>query len=185
MTLAALAPSWLLLLLALVLIAAAVQDAVSMRITNTLSSAVILLALTAMALHGFAFPMWQNGALFFALLLVGTGVFATGNLGGGDVKLLAAIGLWFKLADAFWLLIAIAIAGGLLALVMIVGRRLIASAGGKRPSRGFIPYGVAIVAGSAFVLGIEIHDRVGRQEQLTSAPRLALAQIRAPANSVP
>lgn len=181
MTLATIAPTWLLALLALLLLAAAVQDATTMRISNLLSLGVIVLAVTAMALHGFTLPMWQNGMLFLVLLLVGTAIFSTGALGGGDVKLLAALGLWFKFADALWLLVVIAIAGGVVALVMIVGRRLLARASGTRTTRGMIPYGVAIVAGTAFMIGIELRAHRALDDRLHRIPVLAPARAPAPA----
>ena len=185
MSLVSVAPSWLLILLALTLAAAAIQDAAMMRIANFLSLAVLLLGLAAMALHGIAWPMWQNGALFLGLLLLGTAAFATGNLGGGDVKLLAAIGLWFDFGDAVLLVIAVTIAGGLLALVMIIGRRLIARARGVRVKRGMIPYGIAIVAGAAFVMGGQYRARIALTDPLHNLPSFARPSAVSPAGSLP
>jgi prepilin peptidase CpaA len=42
--------------------------------------------------------------------------FALGGLGGGDVKLLAALGAWLGPADALWLLLYTGVAGGLMAI---------------------------------------------------------------------
>jgi prepilin peptidase CpaA len=44
--------------------------------------------------------------------------FALGGMGGGDVKLLGALGAWLGPADAVWLVIYTGIAGGLIALVV-------------------------------------------------------------------
>ena len=185
MSLVQIAPVWLLLLLALALAAAAIQDAVMMRIANLLSLAVLLLGLAAMALHDFAWPMWQNGALFLGLLLLGTAAFATGNLGGGDVKLLAALGLWFDFRDAVLLVIAVTIAGGLLALVMIIGRRLVARVRKRPAKRGMIPYGIAIAAGAAFVMGGQYRARVALTDPLHNLPSFARPSAASPAGNQP
>ena len=55
---------------------------------------------------------WLVGAAIFFL------PFALGGLGGGDVKLLAALGAWLGPADAVWLALYTAVAGGLMALVV-------------------------------------------------------------------
>ena len=74
-------------------------------------------------------------------------------LGGGDVKLLAAVGLWFDLAGAARMLLAVVLAGGALAVLILLLRSFSWSEGAKarvhllRP-RGGIPYGVAIAAGA-------------------------------------
>jgi prepilin peptidase CpaA len=59
---------------------------------------------------------WVVGAAMFFL------PFALGGLGAGDVKLLAALGAWFGLADAIWLGLYTGIAGGVVALVVALLR---------------------------------------------------------------
>lgn len=172
MNLITFAPPWLITLLALLLLTAAVEDAWRMRIANLTCLAIALLALVAMALHGFGLPLWQNAAVFAGLLAIGTAAFATGNVGGGDVKLLAALGLWFNLAGAMWLLAASFLAGGLLAAIMIVTRLLRArhSGGSLRRAGGKIPYGVAIVAGTAFVLTAQYRGKETLYDRLHLNP---------------
>jgi prepilin peptidase CpaA len=53
---------------------------------------------------------WLIGALAFIV------PFALGGLGGGDVKLLAAIGAWLGPAGAFWVALYAGVAGGVMAL---------------------------------------------------------------------
>jgi hypothetical protein len=53
---------------------------------------------------------WFIGALAFIV------PFALGGLGGGDVKLLAAIGAWLGPAGAFWVALYAGVAGGVMAL---------------------------------------------------------------------
>lgn len=55
-----------------------------------------------------------GGALFLPL-------FALRGLGGGDVKLVAAIGAWLGPASVVWVALWGAVAGGVLALVVAVG----------------------------------------------------------------
>ncbi len=73
-------------------------------------------------------------------------------LGGGDVKLLAACGLWFNLSSGWKMLVAVAIAGGLIAILLISIRPAIGKPTASwivlRP-RGGIPYGIAIALGTA------------------------------------
>lgn len=175
MSLAVIAPFWAIAILALLLIAAAVQDATSMRISNMLSLAILLVGISVMDVHGLRWPMWQNGALVLLLLTVGTLIFGTGLLGGGDVKLLTAVGIWFRFADGLWLVVAVSISGGVLAIVMIVGRRVLARARGVPVKRGMIPYGVAIAAGALTVVGLQYQAKVALDDRLAAVPRLAAA----------
>ena len=55
---------------------------------------------------------WLVGAVIFIL------PFALGGLGGGDVKLLAALGAWLGPADVVWLSLYTGVAGGVMALVV-------------------------------------------------------------------
>ena len=86
--------TWLLALLAAALAAAAIEDAIRLRISNATCLVVLVAAIVAMALHGFPLALWQNLVVFLVLLVLGTLVFATGKVGGGDVELLACLGLW-------------------------------------------------------------------------------------------
>ena len=147
MNLAATAPIWLFGLLALTLIAAAVQDMRQLRISNILVLAVATLAIVAMGVVGPSWALWQNGALMVALLAVGTAAFAAGLFGGGDVKMIAALGLWVSLTGAVRLLATIFIAGGILALIFIIVRQLLRKPGSGKV-KGQLPYGVAIAAGA-------------------------------------
>ena len=48
--------------------------------------------------------------------------FALGGLGGGDVKLLAALGAWLGPALTIWMAVYTGMAGGVLALVVALSR---------------------------------------------------------------
>lgn len=142
------APVWLAALLFVALAAAALQDAWQLRISNLTCLAVVILGFVAALVHGLSGGMWQNLAVFAALLVLGTVAFSTNALGGGDVKLLAAVGLWVDFRGALWLTSAVFVAGGVLALLFIVGRRLIGRNDKADRRKRRIPYGIAIVAGT-------------------------------------
>ena len=153
MNLVSTAPVWLLAILALFLVAAAIEDGWRLRIANLTCIGIALSAVTAMALHGLSLALWQNALVFVGLLALGTAAFATGNIGGGDVKVLAATGLWFTLSAAVWLLAAVFLAGGALAAIMLSTRSIRSQLAGRgRAPRGKIPYGIAIVAGATIVI---------------------------------
>ena len=95
---------------------ACVTDVRTRRIPNVLTFGAAALAIvfhvTTAGLAGL-----QTGVLGW---LVGTALFLPffllGGMGGGDVKLLAALGAWLGPGDAAWLAIYASIAGGVMAI---------------------------------------------------------------------
>jgi len=149
-------PDWIVWLLVAFLAAATIQDAVQLKISNYICAAVLVLAVVAMALSGFRVSLWQNVVIFTAILTIGAFLFERGVLGGGDVKLFAAVGFWANLQAALWLVVSVAIAGGLLALAMIFLRTFVPKGLARRvktlqPKAG-IAYGIAITAGTLMML---------------------------------
>lgn len=135
--------------LAALLVIAAVIDVRTFTISNRLNAAVALLAPAYW--WSVALPIWPEAALqlgvaagVFVLL---AGAFYAGMMGGGDVKLAAALALWFSPASTVKFLIWMSIAGGLLTLVVVALHR----AAGK-PGRPEVPYGVAIALGGGVIL---------------------------------
>ncbi len=131
------------------LIAAAVIDVRTFTISNRLNLAVALLAPLYWLSAGL--PLWPDAAIqlaiaagVFALL---AGAFYIGMMGGGDVKLAAALALWFSPASSFRFLVMMSIAGGLLTVGLLVAHRIRGKAG--KPE---IPYGVAIAFGALAIL---------------------------------
>ena len=158
MNLLATAPTWLAWILAALLVAAAIEDAVRMRIANILCLAVFLAAIVAMIVSGLEVALWQNLLVFAALLGAGTVLFGMDKMGGGDVKLFASIGLWCNLKTALTLLPAVLITGGLLALIILAARMIAPKGAGThvivlKPGSG-IPYGIAIAAGTLIVASV-------------------------------
>ncbi len=87
--------------------------------------------------------LWPGAALQIgiagAALAVFMAAFAIGAMGGGDVKLIAALGLWLLPVDFLSMLVWMAIGGGVLTVATMVWHRL--RHGEGKPE---IPYGVAI-----------------------------------------
>jgi prepilin peptidase CpaA len=146
----------------LLLVVAAIGDIRTRTIPNWLNAAIALLAIPfwfAAGLGGHAILIQL--ALAAMVLAIFAGCFVLGMLGGGDVKMLAALALWMPLGQMVSLLIWMAIGGGLLAIGMLIHHRVGKAAGGIE-----VPYGVAI-AGSALLL-IATDQSFGRFfEQLT------------------
>ena len=156
MTLMASAPGWLAALLLLLLMVAAIEDLWRLEINDWVCGAVAGGAFLAVAIDGPVGAFWQNLLLFAAVLGFGTLLFVRGWMGGGDVKLLAACSLWFDLGIGWKMLVAVTIAGGLEALLIMLLRALPwpPSLRSRLPvlrrDEG-IPYGVAIGVGVALV----------------------------------
>ncbi|MPT48482.1 MAG: peptidase [Sphingobium sp.] len=135
------------------LVAAAITDIGSRIISNRLNIAIAALAPLYWLACGL--PVWPDMALqvalgvavfgFFALL------FAFGMMGGGDVKLLAAVALWFPWQAMLLLLVLMSVLGGIITLITIVHHRL-----SKREGQPEIPYGVAISLAALWLTGERI-----------------------------
>lgn len=147
------------------LVAAALSDATTYLIPNRYAAA-IAAAFPVYAL-GKPLDVWLSGLLAAILLLsVGTALFARRLLGGGDVKLLAAVGLWSGFAQLPLLLMATALAGGALAIAYLSPmQNFLPLRSGGSAVRGDlcsrlqepIPFGIAIAFGGicvALSLGI-------------------------------
>ena len=152
MTLLTSAPGWLAAIIVLLFLLAAIEDLWRLQISDWFSGAVAFGAFLALAIDNTMAGMWQNLLLFAVVLGLGTLLFARGWMGGGDVKLLAASALWFNLDQGWRMLVAVAIAGGLETLLIILLRavRWPQSARARltvlRRDEA-IPYGLAIAAG--------------------------------------
>ena len=147
------------------MLAAAVSDIRFYRIPNWLSASVSTLFLAAALI--FTMPFALIGWHLLAgttVLLVGFCLFAANIIGGGDAKLLAAAALWAGWTELPSLLFYTALAGGALAIVMVLWEMLRSHAeltAGASPSallkraislRPDLPYGVAIAFGACAFL---------------------------------
>ena len=126
---------------------------------------------------GPSWSLWQNLVVFVAILFLGTGAFAAGWLGGGDVKLLAAAGLWLDLRAAIgsW---PVFMAGGLVAICLTLWPAV--SAQGNRQEERRIPYGIAIAVGALAMILISRQAPSARERAfstLTAAHRVDDQQL--------
>ena len=146
--------SWFFIaLLAAAMLWAAVLDWRSRTIPNWLNGTIALLAVPYWWSIGL--DLWPGvaqqiglAAAVFALFAI---AFRVGAMGGGDVKMAAALALWLPFAGIVKLLAVMSIAGGILTLAMLVAHRMAKAAG--RPE---IPYGLAIACGGFWVFGERI-----------------------------
>jgi prepilin peptidase CpaA len=143
--------SWFFIaLLAAALLAAAIGDWRSRTIPNWLNGAIALLAIPFWWSIGLG--LWPGVALQVGLALAVFGLFAIafrfGAMGGGDVKMAAALALWLPFAGVVKLLALMSIAGGVLTLAMVVAHRMAKASG--QPE---IPYGIAIAFGGFWLIG--------------------------------
>ena len=139
----------LLAMLAAMLVYAAAVDVKTYTISNKFNLAVALLA--PVYWWSVSLPLWPDAALqvavaigVFALLAV---AFYVGMMGGGDVKLAAALALWFTPASTMRFLVIMSLAGGVLTLVVLIAHKIRGKEG--KPE---VPYGVAIAIGGLAIL---------------------------------
>src|SRR6478672_5609590 len=139
----------LLLALAATLVVAAVIDMRTFTISNRLNLAVALgapvywLSVALSPWPGMAIQLAAGGFVFTLL----AGAFYAGMMGGGDVKLAAALSLWLSPPVILKFLVLMSLAGGVLTLGLVVWHRV--RRGEGRPA---IPYGVAIAFGGLAIL---------------------------------
>ena len=140
----------LLSLLTVLLMAAAVTDIRARIISNRLNIAIAALAPLYWLANGI--PAWPDMALQITLGIAIFGVFAAlfalGLMGGGDVKLLAAVALWFPWQAIGLLLLIMAMIGGIVTVITVVHHRL-----SRRLGQPEVPYGVAISLAAMWLVG--------------------------------
>ncbi|GAA4816835.1 hypothetical protein GCM10023232_11190 [Sphingosinicella ginsenosidimutans] len=141
--------TFLLMLLAALLLACCWFDWRSRIIPNGLNAAIALLAIPFWWAAGLA--LWPDIALQIGLAVAVFAIFALafaiGAMGGGDVKLLGALALWLPWQALLAMLVIMSIAGGVLTLGFVVAGRI-----AGRTERPEIPYGLAIAFGGLWVL---------------------------------
>ena len=160
--------------LMLLLAWAAICDFRSQRIPNWL----VLCGALFGVIYNTAFPPSPHNTILFPLAGLGLGLllflplYLIRAMGAGDVKLVAMVGAFLGPGDTFYAVLAVMIAGGVLAVCYVLAKgvatrmaRNIASlfqlgflsaVGGTKPnlqidagmSAGKLPYGVAIAAGT-------------------------------------
>ncbi|MEO8619351.1 MAG: prepilin peptidase [Sphingomicrobium sp.] len=144
--------------LAFALVWAAAVDVRTFTISNRLNAGIALLA--PVYWWSIGLPLWPDAAIqigvaaavFMALALT----FMIGMMGGGDVKLAAALALWFSPMSSVKFLVIMSIAGGLLTIIVIFAHRSMpgwqVDESGETRKRPKVPYGVAIAIGGLWIL---------------------------------
>jgi prepilin peptidase CpaA len=160
------------IVLVAVLVLATWSDVRTRRIPNALTLSAFLFALVLRSVAGL--DALADGLLGAGLALVFLlPLFALGGVGGGDAKLLTAVGAFLGVHGLVVALLATAIAGGVMALVFAIRRGVILPVllntgglmkyvftlgrAGERvqlqvPGTLSVPYGAAIAAGACFAL---------------------------------
>lgn len=97
-------------------------------------------------------PVWPHMALHIA---TGLGIFilfalffALGAMGGGDVKLISALALWFPLPAVIQLLLYTSIIGLIVTILFWIDHRR-----RQRSGRVRVPYGIAISLAALWIIG--------------------------------
>jgi prepilin peptidase CpaA len=144
----------------LLMVIAGIGDFFTLRIPNWLNG--LIAAAAPVMAAALAMPldiMGLHGAAGFIMLLAGMALFFAGQIGGGDAKLMAAAGLWVGLDPLLPFAVYTALAGGVLAVIMYGGNRLLTAGelycpawlGHLAGKKVQLPYGIAIAAGALIV----------------------------------
>lgn len=148
------------------LVFAAIKDARDFIIPNwlpaTITGLFLLSVVTGWLQDAPLFPtsIWLHILSMGGVLVFFTILFATGQMGGGDVKLIAAVSLWAGPALVFDFILITALAGGIIAAIQLVRggiqKKSIANTAGEGIEQNelveqkAVPYGIAIGFGGLF-----------------------------------
>ncbi|HEU0067152.1 MAG TPA: prepilin peptidase [Sphingomonas sp.] len=131
------------------LLAAGIQDARTREIGNGKNAAIALLA--PLWWWSIGMPLWPAVGIQLVVAVVVFAVFCLafsfGWMGGGDVKLIAALALWLPAYSLVWMLAVMSLAGGVLTMVMLADHKI-----ARRTGAVEVPYGVAIVVAALLTL---------------------------------
>jgi prepilin peptidase CpaA len=139
------------------LVWASIGDVRVYRIPNWISLAIAALYIPFVLSSGDKVgPMLLQGYTVGLLALaIGFLLFMTKIMGGGDAKLLSAIGIWAGTAHAWDALVLTAVAGGILAVIVAATIPMRIKLRGKamvdKVRATKLPYGVAIAVGGLYV----------------------------------
>lgn len=152
----------LLIALAIALVVAAFTDIRRRQIDNWLNGAIALGAPLFWWTSGLA--LWPDVVIQLGVALAAfalfAALFALKMMGGGDVKLLTVLALWVRPEFFMQLLVIMALAGGVLTVVMVCWHTM-----RRQKDRLAIPYGVAIAFGGLWVLGVNYFPNVAMAAQ--------------------
>lgn len=131
----------LLVVLGLILVSAGIEDARKREIANWKNGAIALLAVPWWIASGLA--LWPDIAIQIGIALAIFALFAAafhfGMMGGGDVKMIGALALWFPFQPLITMLVIMSLAGGAITLLMLIDKWL-----RRQSAQPEVPYGIAI-----------------------------------------
>ncbi|MCS6987733.1 MAG: prepilin peptidase [Sphingomonadaceae bacterium] len=146
-------------LAAALLVIAAAWDLAVRQIPDRASAGIALAALVPLAQQPLPTGL---ASLLVATVLFGLGVvaFRFGLMGGGDVKLLGAVGLWLRPEDLSLFLAVQAVTTLTLVVLVLLWHRRMRRRDGQADAaavpRPTLPFGVAIAAGGIGVLMVHV-----------------------------
>ncbi|RSY77707.1 peptidase [Sphingomonas koreensis] len=139
----------LLAVLGLLLVSAGIEDARKREIANWKNAAIALLAVPWWIANGLAF--WPDIVIQIGIALAVFALFAAafhfGMMGGGDVKMIGALALWFPFQPLVTMLIVMSLAGGAITLLMLIDKWL-----RRQTAQPEVPYGIAIAIAALLTL---------------------------------
>lgn len=151
---------FILMIFAATMLTAALRDASTMTIPNWVSIMVLgaFFLCVPFVWQGFE-HLGQHLIVGFGVFVFGFALFAFGWLGGGDAKLMAATAFWWTWPDLIMYAAYTTLAGGVLALFIIIGRKYVPARVMTMPwmHRMFkdetkMPYGLALAFGALATL---------------------------------
>ncbi|WP_230853668.1 prepilin peptidase, partial [Vibrio harveyi] len=131
-----------LLVLAIACLYVSITDFLHRKIQN---NALLLLLL----LQSFLSPLDLQITTFLLVLGIGLILYALIWIGAGDIKYAAVLSLTIPLNDLPWAYIMTAFAGGFLAIIYLITRKLISNTSSSQEG---IPYGIAISVGFYLII---------------------------------
>jgi prepilin peptidase CpaA len=150
--------SFLLAVLAILLVWAGIEDVRTREIANWKNAAIAGLAPFFWVANGL--QVWPDMAIQIgvAFLVFGffAGAFAIGQMGGGDVKLIGALALWLPFQPLVWMLVVMSLLGGALTLILLIEKWV-----RNREQVPEIPYGVAIAIAGLVALREPLFNHFG------------------------
>ena len=167
--------NWPVWVVSITLVVAATIDGLKLKVPNLITFPMIISGWIYSAAFS-PFAGWEGLLYSIVGTAVGLGLllpaYAIGGMGAGDVKLLAGIGAWVWGTATLWAFAVSALAGGVIAVLMVVLRRrwfkhqsqfwvicneimtvrdpqkLSAIAAERKPNMMLLPYGIPIAIGS-------------------------------------
>lgn len=139
----------LMAIVSILLVWIAIVDIRTFTIGNGVNLAIALMA--PLFWWSTGVDIWPDAAIrigvAIAVFLLFAAFFYLGAMGGGDVKLAAALALWFAPLDTLRFLVVTSLAGGAVTLIILAAWKI-----RKKQGRPEIPYGVAIAFGGLWLL---------------------------------